>query len=62
MWIWWVTRVKMKTVTPHHGEFVGVMNKPLLKTMGTHLMIMRTLTAVRCATSSLDGFRVFKGI
>jgi hypothetical protein len=58
----WMTGVKMKTVNPLHGEFVGVMNKPLLKTVDTFSMIKRTVTAVRCATGSLGGFRVFKDI
>jgi hypothetical protein len=58
----WMTEVKMKTVSPLHGEFVGVMNKPLLKTVDTFLMIKRTVTAVRCAAGNLDGFRVFKDI
>jgi hypothetical protein len=62
MWIWWVTGMKMKTVGPHPGEFVGVTNKPLLKTMDTWLMIKRTFTIVRCATGNLGGFRVFKDI
>jgi hypothetical protein len=58
----WMTGVKMKTFNPLHGEFVGVMIKPLLKTVDTFLMIKRTVTVVRCATGNLGGFRVFKDI
>jgi hypothetical protein len=54
--------VKRKTVIPLRGEFVGVMDKPLLKTVDTFLMIKRTVTAARCATGNLNGFRVFKDI
>jgi hypothetical protein len=57
-----MTGVKTKTVSPLHGEFVGVMIKPLPKTADTFLMIKRTVTAVRCATGNLGGFRVFKDI
>jgi len=57
-----MTGVKVKTVSPLHGEFVGVKIKPLLKTLDTFFMIKRTATAVRCATGNLGGFRVFKDI
>jgi hypothetical protein len=57
-----MTGAKRKMVSPVHGEFVGVMNKQLLTTVDTFLTMKRTVIAVRCATGSLSGFRVFKDI